>query len=177
MGKVHKFRKRPKNEGQFRGVRPALSLSSKRRPKRRWYWDYRQAMLVTLGVSAGGLLAASMLGPTVGGAPEHILECPSVNVLDGDTFDCGVTRIRLEGIDAPELKGHCRPGRTCAPGDPQASTANLVRLTEWRTIRCTTTDTDVYGRTVARCTAGEMDLSCAQIESGNAIRRYALIKC
>lgn len=177
MGSVHKFRKRPKNKGQFRGGRPAPFLSPKRRAKRRWYWGYRQAMLVTIGLSAVGMLAASMLEPAASGAPEHTLECSSVDVLDGDTFDCGSTRIRLEGIDAPELEGHCRPGRTCAPGDPHASTANLTRLTESGTIRCQRTDTDVYGRTVARCTVGETDLSCAQIEGGHAIRRYAPIEC
>ncbi|MBA4087300.1 MAG: nuclease [Novosphingobium sp.] len=104
-------------------------------------------------------------------------ECSSVNVLDGDTFDCGSTRVRLQGIDAPELEGHCRPGRECAPGDPVASTDNLRRLATRNSVQCRKADTDAYGRTVARCTAGETDLSCAQIQAGYAIRRYALIMC
>src|SRR3546814_4753345 len=29
-------------------------------------------------------------------------------VVDGDTLRCGGTRIRLQGIDAPEMPGHCR---------------------------------------------------------------------
>ena len=43
-------------------------------------------------------------------------------VNDGDTLRCqDGTRIRLSGIDAPELDGHCQPGRACVPGDPLAS--------------------------------------------------------
>lgn len=44
--------------------------------------------------------------------------CVSPTVVDGDTLRCGSTRIRLSSIDAPELPGHCRPGRECTPGDP-----------------------------------------------------------
>jgi endonuclease YncB( thermonuclease family) len=48
------------------------------------------------------------------------------SVTDGDTIRCGDERIRLLGIDAPELPGHCRSGRNCAPGDPYASTSSLT---------------------------------------------------
>ena len=34
-------------------------------------------------------------------------------VIDGDTIHCGYTRVRLAGIDAPEMPGHCQPGRAC----------------------------------------------------------------
>lgn len=53
--------------------------------------------------------------------------------IDGDTLRCridgqgGTTSIRLIGIDAPELPGHCRKGRACAAGDPHASTRSLAR--------------------------------------------------
>ena len=178
MGSVHKFRKPPKNRGQFRGTRPNPQSRRRHWPKRRWRWGYKQMMLLIMGISIGGLIGLSAIGWGDGSkASGSTLVCSSVDVLDGDTFDCGTTRIRLEGIDAPELEGHCRPGRQCAPGDPHASTANLRRLVNWNTVQCRQTDTDAYGRTVARCTAGKTDLSCAQIEGGYAIRRYALIFC
>ncbi|MDD3798293.1 MAG: thermonuclease family protein [Novosphingobium sp.] len=85
--------------------------------------------------------------------------------------------MRLQGIDAPELPGHCRPGRNCTPGDPYASTANLSRLVNGKTLECRKTDVDHYGRTVARCKAGDVDVSCAQIAGGYAVRRYAMILC
>lgn len=176
MGTVHKFRKRPKNHGQFRGRVPPLR-PRQREPRRRWRWGYKQAMLATLGVSIGGLIAVTAIQWTSDEASAATLECTSAEVLDGDTFDCGATRVRLHGIDAPELEGHCRPGRECAPGDPYASTEHLRSLIGTQTLQCRQTDTDVYGRMVARCTVGETDLSCAQLEGGYAIRRYGMIFC
>jgi endonuclease YncB( thermonuclease family) len=98
-------------------------------------------------------------------------------VTDGDTFRCGGRRVRLQGIDAPEMPGHCRPGRDCTPGDPDASATNLRRMLRWHSVTCRQTDIDGYGRTVARCSAGEQDLSCAQIDGGFAVRRYGAISC
>ena len=103
--------------------------------------------------------------------------CQSATVIDGDTFDCDGQRIRLKGIDAPEMPGHCRPGRQCAPGDPYVSTESLRRLLASRPIECRRADTDAYGRTVARCKAGDADLSCKQLEGGFAIRRYGVLWC
>lgn len=103
--------------------------------------------------------------------------CSSPAVVDGDTLRCGATRIRLQGIDAPETEGHCRPGRDCAPGDPIASTDNLRRLAAGRTMECHQTDTDRYGRVVAVCAVEGVDLSCEQLRNGHAIRRYAPLRC
>jgi len=67
---------------------------------------------------------------------------------DGDTIRCGDERIRLLGIDAPELPGHCRVGRDCAPGDPHASTNNLkAAMSGSLTIK--RIGEDHYGRTLA----------------------------
>ena len=103
--------------------------------------------------------------------------CPAPHVIDGDTLRCGGRIVRLEGIDAPEREGQCQPGRDCAPGDPDASTANLRKLASRSTLQCTRSATDQHGRTVARCAAGDTDLSCAQIDGGYAVRRYATIIC
>ena len=103
--------------------------------------------------------------------------CTSPLVIDGDTLHCAGRTVRLEGIDAPEHAGQCQPGRHCTPGDAEASTANLRRLVLGPTLQCVRSDTDQHGRTVARCSAGKIDLSCAQIEGGFAVRRYATILC
>ena len=103
--------------------------------------------------------------------------CVSPRVLDGDTIRCGDTRIRLSSIDAPELPGHCRPGRECTPGDPYASTGNLQSLVAGQPVQCQQTDTDYYGRAVARCSVQGRDLSCAQVEGGFAVRRYGFLSC
>lgn len=90
------------------------------------------------------------------------------SVTDGDTIRCGSERIRLIGIDAPELPGHCRSGRDCAPGDPYASTASLVSaMTGSLTVE--RVGEDHYGRTLAVVAGTNGDLSCWQLAHHQAI--------
>lgn len=141
--------------------------------------------LVALSLAIGGAIGGTALqyGDKLPGwratAPTAGLGvgCTSPTVLDGDTMRCGSTRIRLSSIDAPELPGHCRPGRDCTPGDPYASTDNLRELVAGQPVECRQVDTDHYGRTVARCSVQGRDLSCAQIQGGFAVRRYGFIVC
>ena len=97
-------------------------------------------------------------------------------MIDGDTFDCGDERVRLAGIDTPEMPGHCKAGRRCTEGDPFAAQAHLSSLADGRVL-CRQIDTDHYGRMIARCEAGGRDLSCAMLQSGHAVRRYGHISC
>lgn len=90
-------------------------------------------------------------------------------VVDGDTLRCGDERVRLIGIDAPELPGHCRPGRDCAPGDPFESKAALERMVQDKRLTIERHGTDRYGRTLAYVSAGTVDLSCAMLRQGQAI--------
>lgn len=103
--------------------------------------------------------------------------CVDPQVVDGDTLRCGQERVRLASIDAPELPGHCRRGRTCVEGDPFASTDNLKALVAAGNVDCRRTDLDGYGRTIARCTASDLDLSCAQVAGGFAVVRYGSLAC
>lgn len=90
-------------------------------------------------------------------------------VVDGDTLRCGRERVRLLGIDAPELPGHCQTGRQCAPGDPYASTAWLRMALRQGPLVIQRVSVDRYGRTVALVRAGRTDLSCWQLSHGAAI--------
>ena len=93
-----------------------------------------------------------------------LLLCTVAYVSDGDTFRCqDGTRIRLAGIDAPELPSHCQRGRACAPGDSYRSKEALEAMVASRTLRCLTTGTS-YNRVTAWCVAGGRDLSCAMVE-------------
>ncbi|KTR82509.1 hypothetical protein NS277_13445 [Novosphingobium barchaimii] len=87
---------------------------------------------------------------------------------DGDTIRCGNERIRLLGIDAPELPGHCRPGRGCAPGDPHASTSNLVAAMSGQ-LTIKRIGEDHYGRTLAMVAGSQGDLSCWQLRHDQVI--------
>ncbi|MBL1147113.1 MAG: thermonuclease family protein [Proteobacteria bacterium] len=110
------------------------------------------------------------------GKSSSTIFCHSPYIIDGDTFDCIGTRIRLTGIDAPEMPDHCRAGRRCTKGDPFAAKDHLKTLTTgW--VKCHAIEIDHYGRTIARCTVKDIDLSCAMIASGHAVRRYSRISC
>lgn len=89
-------------------------------------------------------------------------------VVDGDTIKCGEERIRLLGIDAPELPGHCDSPRVCAPGDPYASTASLAAALTGQ-IRITRFGNDRYGRTLGALAGSKGDLSCWQLDHDHAI--------
>ena len=100
-----------------------------------------------------------------------IIACTTPAVHDGDTLRCGSERVRLFGVDAPEL----RRGKT--PAEPFAYTARdeLVRLTRGR-VGCRFVDRDRYGRFVGRCWSDvSPDLNAALIRSGFATeyRRYS----
>ena len=98
------------------------------------------------------------------------VSCTVQSITDGDTFRCSNgTRIRLSSIDTPEMPGSCRPGRTCAPGDPYAAKAALQRLIGGRTVQCEKVGMS-YDRVAAWCSVNGMDLSCAMVRSGHAIR-------
>ena len=93
--------------------------------------------------------------------------------IDGDTLVCreGLNRIhlRLNGIDSPEMPGHCRAPRICAPGDPFAAKANLARMIAGHTVHWVPLGKDKYGRTIAQARSAHVDLQCAQLRGGYAI--------
>nr|WP_315474795.1 thermonuclease family protein [uncultured Sandarakinorhabdus sp.] len=110
-------------------------------------------------------------------AASFVCENPSHH--DGDNVRCANVpgSMRLQGIDAPEMPGACRPGRSCVDGDPFAARDYLRSLTEGKTLQCVQEDTDNYGRRIVNCNAGTMNISCAMIESGHAVPRYAPLDC
>ncbi len=93
----------------------------------------------------------------------------SCTVTDGDTLRCGAERVRLTGIDAPEVVGHCRKGRQCAPGDGIASKASLIRIIGGRPVTLSRLGRDRYGRTLAVAYVGGQNIACAQLAAGQAV--------
>lgn len=87
--------------------------------------------------------------------------------VDGDTLDFSGTRVRLHAIDAPELEQTCRKsgGEWACGSDAKAALAQIVDGAE---IICSGSETDVYGRLVATCWQGELDIGLAMIEAGLA---------
>lgn len=110
-------------------------------------------------------------------AGSFVCEQPSHH--DGDNLRCANMpgAMRLQGIDAPEMPGACRPGRRCVAGDPFAARDHLRSLTRGKTLQCRQEDTDSYGRAIVVCMAGAVNINCAMIESGHAEARYAPLAC
>ena len=105
--------------------------------------------------------------------------CASPSHSDGDNIRCRnvAGAMRLYGIDAPEMPGSCRPGRTCVRGNPYASRDYLRRLTRGRRVQCTVTDQDHYGRLVVDCTADGVNIGCSMVAGGKAVARYGRLGC
>lgn len=91
-------------------------------------------------------------------------------VVDGDTLRCNNELLRLIGIDAPEMPGHCREERDCALGDPVAS-KNALQAASLGSPEISRQGRDRYGRTLVRVKVNGVDLSCAQLATGHAIYR------
>ncbi len=111
------------------------------------------------------LCAPGAAAQEIGGTPR---------VVDGDTLAIGAARIRLFGIDAPERGQPCRDGSDCGA---QARTY-LETLIGGRPVSCREEDVDRYGRIVATCFVGDLDLNRAMVRGGHALpyvdfsRRY-----
>lgn len=93
---------------------------------------------------------------------------------DGDSLTVAGKRIRLFGIDAPEFDQTCTRGATRWACGQEAAT-QLSKLVTGREVRCVPTGTDAYGRTVARCTAGGVDVNRTMVALGYAVafRKYS----
>lgn len=97
------------------------------------------------------------------------------HVADGDTLRVGAERIRLSGVDAPELTQQCgSSGRKVACGKMAADW--LRGQVEGRTVACQVVDVDRYGRSVAVCRMRGVDVGAALVEAGwaTAYRRYSV---
>ncbi len=99
------------------------------------------------------------------------------SVVDGDSLEIHGERIRLFGIDAPEARQTCtREGRPWPCG--QTAAQRLDALIGGRPVRCEPHNIDRYGRVVAICYGGEVDLNAALVAEGLALayrefsRRY-----
>lgn len=97
-----------------------------------------------------------------------IVDCPSAYVIDGDTLRCGDERVRLLGIDAPEM-GPCPRRRVCAPGNGADSKRSMAAAVRLGPVRYRAVTIDRYGRQVAVVWAGRVNLSCWQLRQGQAI--------
>jgi endonuclease YncB( thermonuclease family) len=99
----------------------------------------------------------------------------TARIIDGDTIEIKDQKIRLWGIDAPELAQRCTEDDVLYPCGLDASHA-LARRIGRKLVSCTRRDTDRYGRMVALCRVEDLDISQWMVTQGQAIafRKYSL---
>src|SRR5438067_765493 len=90
-------------------------------------------------------------------------------VVDGDTLVVGATKIRLEGIDAPETDQICLNAKgdhwTCGIEARDRLEAHIAA----RVIGCSSNSTDVYRRSLAACSLAGESLNAWMVQEGWAL--------
>ena len=99
----------------------------------------------------------------------------SAYVIDGDTIDISDVRIRLNGIDTPEIEQTCRTNGLIWHCGVEA-TKVMRHLTKGKIVTCIGNTKDQYGRLIANCFVGDLNLNATMVESGMALayRYYSL---
>jgi endonuclease YncB( thermonuclease family) len=94
----------------------------------------------------------------------------SVTVIDGDSLRAGNEDIRLDGIDAPELRQSCRDERGGEWACGLAAKQRLAALVSRGDVACGSRGRDRYNRTLGLCSAGPVaDLGEALVREGYAV--------
>ncbi|WP_367714548.1 thermonuclease family protein [Nitratireductor sp. GISD-1A_MAKvit] len=92
----------------------------------------------------------------------------TVTVHDGDTITLAGERIRIRGIDAPELRQSCtRDGHPYDCG--RKALRALVQMVKGHTVVCEGHERDRYDRLLAQCMVGDQDIGLAMVEAGWAM--------
>lgn len=119
--------------------------------------DLLFAALLLSGLAAGAFLL---------GRPERL--AGAVRVVDGDTVELGGRRLRLSGLDAPEIGQTCGEAGGAYPCGEAARDALRV-LVGSGPVACAISGRDRYGRDLASCEAGGRDLGSALVRAGQAV--------
>ena len=100
-----------------------------------------------------------------------------IRVIDGDTLDVGGIRVRLHGIDAPEVGQTCRTATGKSWDCGTWASRELRALYQGAQASCEAVDRDKYDRVVATCSVAGHDLGAELVRRGMAIafRKYSMI--
>ena len=131
--------------------------------KRRW-----QALaLALLSSCAVTITAFSAESP-----PSRMLTITKIT--DGDSLRSGDIRIRIHGIDAPEMRQICNRPEAYQCG-VAARDYLASALGDDAVLRCEHLDTDRYQRLVMRCYHNGIDIGAGMVRAGWALayRRYS----
>ncbi len=89
-------------------------------------------------------------------------------IIDGDTIHIGKYKIRLHGIDAPEIKQTCTINKIIWECGFESSQA-LESIISEKEARCEIVDIDRYKRFVAKCFVKNINLNQYMVQNGWAV--------
>jgi endonuclease YncB( thermonuclease family) len=92
-----------------------------------------------------------------------------VKVTDGDSLIVGGKRVRLYGVDAPELDQTCLDANHTPYRCGVAARTYLLSLILNKRVECLTGTIDIYNRIIATCSVDGKDLGEQMVRAGMAI--------
>jgi endonuclease YncB( thermonuclease family) len=108
-----------------------------------------------------------LIAATAAAAASDIIGIP--RIVDGDTIQIDATKIRLNGIDAPETDQVCLDEKGLRWTCGITARDELVRHAGDKPWTCHVTGTDRYGRSLATCEVGSEDIEKWMVRSGWAL--------
>ena len=102
-------------------------------------------------------------------SPKQIKLSKAMQVIDGDSIKNGSLRIRLYGIDAPELEQQCTDAKGTSWHCGRAAKRKLENLIKGKPLICNIKGTDLYKRKLAICKLDGLDISQYMVEQGYAV--------
>lgn len=118
-------------------------------------------------------LVAPLVVAACADTPADVVRGRVTKIVDGDSFEIGAVAIRLRGVDAFEGRQSCGLG-AAAWACGKAGATKLAELVGSDELACEKVEIDDYGRVVAACRRGELDLGAEIVRAGLALayRRY-----
>jgi endonuclease YncB( thermonuclease family) len=135
-------------------------------------------------VKRTGILSAflALLAVGVAAAPaeakrmDPVLLQGEARAIDGDTLQVGDTRLRLHGIDTPELRQTCEDSSGEAWACGRRAASELAVAVAGGEVHCISRERDRYQRLVATCWAAGRDVGQSLVAHGWAVayRRFSV---
>ncbi len=99
----------------------------------------------------------------------------TVRVIDGDTLDVGGVRVRLHGVDAPEVGQRCKTSSGESWDCGTWVSREMRARYQGSDAKCEPIEMDRYGRVVAVCRVLGVDLARRLVQDGMAVafRKYS----